>query len=272
MIHLLLDYDGFICKAFYASMARGNNSIEDANLVLKDLTNAAIEKGRKIDKQVQVKKVVSGHTYKKDIYPNYKSKRSSNEFLGIFREYVINNDKKIIKVPQLEADDVLIMMAEKLSYSLKDYVVFSDDKDLRYYAPHYCKINITEEPSFCYDFYELAFQQMLAGDKEDNIDGIPNIGMVKARKILEKEGYSIESVIRVYKKNNIEIDNCLKQLVLTTPINSAFTTGYEYGFTDNITMNNILGHFRYFNNKVKEIYYEDKGTNTDNQKEVATKR
>jgi len=253
MLHGLLDYDGYICKAFYASVAREENEIEDMMNVLDELTKSAQYKLDQIDKNNRLIKVVSGHTYKKDIYPSYKSKRKRNEDLGMFREYVLTEmSDTLIKIPQLEADDVLIMMYEELDNA----IVFSDDKDLRYYCPNYCKINLTEEISEQKDYIKKQLEQMLIGDKEDCIDGIPKVGEKTAEKLLDMYGYNLKSVVEVYRDKNISVDECLKNLVLVTPVCKDLVKDYKYGFDDSSTMNNILGHFRFFNELVMEVYNE----------------
>ena len=86
----LFDYDGFICKAFYASIARNEGELEQIEQVLIDLTKSATDKVRKLKEDKSDKVIVrlfaSGHTYKKDIYPSYKAHRKKDEYLGVFRE------------------------------------------------------------------------------------------------------------------------------------------------------------------------------------------
>lgn len=246
----LLDFDGYICKAFYASMARGEDDFEEMVKVLDDLTKAALDKLKDNFGHGAVIKVISGHTYKKDVYPSYKLGRKRNEDLGAFREYVklIYEDLKI--VPNLEADDVITMMAEDLG----NCIVFSDDKDLRYYNPQYCKININEEIGYEADYKKKQLIQLLVGDKEDDIAGIPKVGEKTAEKLLDMYGWNVDSVIEIYRDKQVTIDECLKNLLLISPIRKENVIDYRYGLDDSTTLNNILGHFRYWNEKVTEIY------------------
>lgn len=244
--YALLDYDGYICKAYYAAVSRNENAeIEEMEEILNSLTECAQRKS-----ELPIKKIISGHTYKKDIYPSYKCHRKRNEGLGMFREYVKLSQEDLICVPQLEADDVITMMYSEY----QDSIVFSDDKDLRYYCPIYCKINLTEEISTQDDFINKQLEQMLIGDKEDGIEGIYKVGEKTAQKLLNTYGYSLESVIKIYKDNNITIDDCMKNLILVTPICKEVVTDYKFGLDDKTTINNIIGHFTYLNNKIKEIY------------------
>lgn len=246
----LLDFDGYICKAFYASVARGEDGFEEMIKVLEDLTQAALEKLEDTFGSGELIKVISGHTYKKDVYPSYKSKRKRNDDLGVFREYVKLTYDDLVVVPNLEADDVIIMMADNLGKC----IVFSDDKDLRYYHPQHCKININEKIERETDHKKKQLIQLLVGDKEDNIAGVPKVGEKTAEKLLDMYGWNVDSVIEIYKDKQITIDECLKNLLLISPIRKENVIDYKYGLDDSTTLNNILGHFRYWNEKVTEIY------------------
>lgn len=250
---VLLDYDGYICKAFYACLARDEDDFSAMEDVLVDLEEAALDKilcGTTMN-NIKIYRVISGHTYKKDIYPSYKAKRKRNEDLGAFREYIKLTRSNLFCIPNLEADDVLVMLAEA---NKDNSIIFSDDKDLRYYYPHYCKINIREEISYQKDYKKKQLIQLLVGDKEDDIAGIPKVGEKTAEKLLDMYGWNIESVIEIYRDKNISVDECLKNLLLISPIRKDNVIDYQYGFDDSITLNNILGHFRYWNEKVTEIY------------------
>ena len=141
-----------------------------------------------------------------------------------------------------------------MASNLKDCVVFSDDKDLRYYNPQYCKININEEISYELDYEKKQLMQLLIGDKEDDIAGISKVGEKTAEKLLDMYGWNIDSVIEIYRDKQISIDECLKNLLLISPIRKENVIDYKYGLDDSTTLNNILGHFRYWNEKVTEIY------------------
>lgn len=249
----LFDYDGFICKAFYASVARNELDIDSMLKVLNDLTNTAEEKVSLLsDGDYKIIKVISGHTFKKDIYPSYKQSRKKNEYLGVFRDFVKENFTDLCLVSILEADDVIIMLYERY----KDAIVFSDDKDLRYYCPNYCKININETPALEEDNEKAILEQMLIGDKEDSITGVPKVGEVTSRKLLEKNGYSLENVIRIYRDYNVSIDDCMRDISLVTPLCSRWTKNYKYGLDNKTVMENILNRYSYLNEKIKEIYFE----------------
>lgn len=229
-IYALLDYDGYICKAFWASHSKKGSDKNEYEL-LDTLTTSAIEKaadlfGVSVD-EVKPVKVVSGHSWKKDCFSDYKAKRKRNEELGIFRDEIIANDGDIIKMEQLEADEIIILLKNYLDYRYCNNIIFSDDKDLRYYADLYCKINLAEEIEEVNfnDNIKNRYAQMLAGDKEDNITGIPKVGMVTASKLLDNvlsnreiKIPSLSDIIKIYKEKKVPYQDCIEQLALVIPV------------------------------------------------------
>ena len=247
----LLDFDGYICKAYYATISKGSTDFDKMLALLEELVESAKSK---VEKDAIIKYYISGHTYKKDIYPSYKANRKKDLLLGEFREFAeLYYGNELIK-DDVEADDLIVADYEEYDRNFNP-VVFSDDKDLRYYCKTYCKINLSEEivEQDEKDMEQHRIIQFLTGDKEDNVQGIYGIGEKKAVIELNKlGGVTIENVIRVYRNTGISIDGCLKNLILISPLYSKVIENYCY---DEL-LNNIIGHFRYWNKKVKDIYYE----------------
>ena len=223
MKYALLDYDGYVCKSLYAAMSSGD--ISEAPRILDELTQSAIDRTHKYfdDLPIEVIKVMSGHSWKKDIYPTYKAKRKKDPRVKEFRDWVLETDDTILKVEPFEADEILVIMHDYLAnYDVEDCIVFSDDKDLHYVTLLNCKINTTEEVDIRYDENRL-FCQMLAGDKEDCVDGINKVGMKTADRLLKDKGqYSLENVIQIYKDKRVSEEECNKQLNLINPIKREF--------------------------------------------------
>ena len=249
----LLDFDGYICKAYYATISKGSTDFDEMLALLEELVESAKSK---IDEDADINYYISGHTYKKDIYPSYKANRKKDLLLGEFREFIkLYYGDKIIKA-NVEADDLIVMDYEFYSKA-RNPVVFSDDKDLRYYCKRYCKINLPEEiiEQDEKEMEQHRIIQFLTGDREDNVQGVYGIGEKKAVLELNKlGGITIENVIRVYKDKEISIDECLKNLILISPLYSKFIEGYYYDYES--TLDNIIGLFKYWNKKVREIYDE----------------
>lgn len=249
----LLDFDGYICKAYYATMSKGSTDFDEMLVLIEKLVESAKSK---IDEYADINYYISGHTYKKDIYPSYKANRKKDPLLGEFREFIeLYYEDKIIKA-NVEADDLIVMDYEFYSKA-RNPVVFSDDKDLRYYCKRYCKINLTEEivEQDEKEMEQRRIIQFLTGDKEDNVQGIYGIGEKKAVIELNKlGGITIENVIRFYKNTGISIDGCLKNLILISPLHNKVIEEdyYDYGNLPDC----IIGHFKYWNKKVRDIYNE----------------
>lgn len=267
----LLDYDGYICKSFYANK-EDMMDFHSAEKILNDLRYAALDKTADYFKcsrvEVILLPIISGHSWKKDLYPSYKRTRKRDEFLGLYRDE-ISTRKNVIKIEPLEADELLIVLADYIR-TLGDnkYIIFSDDKDLRYYTERYCKINILEEVQE-QDPQALIYNQlnqMLIGDKEDNINGLPKVGEKTAGKLLSNVGYTFENVIKLYKDKNIDIDMTLRDLLLLIPLSDGYTEDSIYGYDvaaailngqnpKEIDVHNaLINQVKFLNKKVKEVY------------------
>lgn len=269
----LLDFDGYICKSFYAN----KDDMMDfgkAESILMDLYFAAINKTAKHfncnPSQVMAIAIISGHSWKKDIYPSYKRTRTRDEFLGMYRQ-IISERKYITKVEPLEADELLIILNDYIrDFEGGKSIIFSDDKDLRYYAPNYCKINITEQiveqdpQALIYN--QLA--QMLIGDKEDNIKGVPKIGEKTANKILSQYGYTFRNVIKIFKEKEVDIDMALRDLLLVVPLSESYLKDIDSAYKvahavlhgskprDLDVHNALIGQIQYIRDEILEIYNE----------------
>ena len=273
--YALLDYDGYVCKAFYANKDDPMNMKASAE-ILRDLEKAAIEKASEFfnipEDSVRILRIMSGHSWKKDIYPSYKRKRQKNEYLGYFRDE-IKRYPGIRLVNQLEADEIIVLLSDYFqSRKFDNYIVFSDEKDLRYYCPICCKINITEEVQIqdYLDVYKAQLEQMLAGDSEDNIKGIPGVGNKTAPKLLGQYGYDIQGVIRCFRDKGIDIDNCLRDLLLVIPLatsyrnpepekEEAIATDIVCGskVVDQVVCSLLISQIQFLNKIVKEVYDEE---------------
>jgi hypothetical protein len=132
------------------------------------------------------------YNFRKDIYSEYKMnrhgvKKEDNrlKFVPMLRN-ILEMEGVAIKAHGYEADDFIRIWAEEArKYGLLTKIV-SIDKDLR------CIIGTHVNPK---DFseivvdestaMELYYGQLLQGDATDNIPGLPGIGPVKAKRLLE---------------------------------------------------------------------------------------
>ena len=276
-VYALLDFDGYIAKSFYSGWSEEDpTNFDECLKIMANMQRYAYNKmKRKFPKKnVGLIKVISGHSFKKDLYPSYKAQRPNDDFLEMYRELVKefeedegyrSEESTVIIASNLEADDVLVQTHHKHEF---DSVVFSDDKDLHKYCRWTCKL--AEEEKINEDKYGINNQliQMIAGDTVDNIKGIPNFGEGKAKKYLDTVGYTLKNVIRLYKTREITADECLKNLILVTPVcltlEGISNIGYDYigdiakydDLDESEIHEEILSFIKILSKQVKEVYNE----------------
>jgi 5'-3' exonuclease len=145
----------------------------------------------------------NGKTFRHVLYDDYKKSRHSP---ANAKPMVFNPLRKDLIAEgcsykaMLEGDDVLGI----LQTSMKNTVICTIDKDLRTIPGlHY---NFDKKTHSCVTPEEanrFFLTQALAGDPTDGIPGIPGVGMKTAAKILEKNGYTFETVAAAYKKADL---------------------------------------------------------------------
>jgi len=190
--------------------------LEEAWITFQEMTNELIETCFADEYKMAVKGL---NNFRDIIYPEYKANRKSNRddfpFVPILRQRAVDANMAIA-ADGMEADDLLRIWREEAILEGKDYIISSIDKDLqcipgRHYLMHKNQfVTVSEEEALRF-FYE----QLLKGDPTDNIKGIPSIGPVKAKRILEK--YSTEeefqfTVVSCYQ--DFFGDDWLKELTL----------------------------------------------------------
>lgn len=125
--------------------------------------------------------------FRRDIYPDYKSGRKDRKPPGYgFLKADILNEESAVQHDQIEADDVLSILARELARELgpASYVVYSGDKDLAQVpGVHIYRdreaFMVSDE-----DAERNTWRQALTGDTTDGVPGCPGIGPVKADKLL----------------------------------------------------------------------------------------
>lgn len=132
--------------------------------------------------------------FRKQVNPEYKANRKNIKpiLYNWLREYLKQTGYKIYEKPNLEADDVIGILATSDKIIKGDKVVWSLDKDFKTIPCkfHRAGVNgkdksevITEEAADWWFMY-----QTLIGDKVDGYEGCKGIGDVTARKILGEIG------------------------------------------------------------------------------------
>lgn len=144
------------------------------------------------------------------LYPDYKNHRSKTpkaleRQFKLCQQWVTQQDIAVASSDKVEADDVIATIMKQQRQNFEEMVIISNDKDL---------YQLVENKDVCWDIqkdcritkkdiikkngvepYQIADQLALAGDKADNIKGIPGVGMHTAAKLLKKFG-SIEDIVK----------------------------------------------------------------------------
>jgi DNA polymerase-1 len=103
---------------------------------------------------------------------------------------------------RLEADDILGILGTRDPES----IIVTIDKDLKsvpgnHWNPDKKENGVVKVGQDEADFFFLT--QAIAGDSTDNYKGVPGMGMVKAKRLLEKEGASWQTVVDAYAKADL---------------------------------------------------------------------
>lgn len=150
--------------------------------------------------------------FRYDIFPDYKKSRHKpgNRKPVVYtalRDWLLEHQPvKHQYLPGCEGDDALGILQDE------DTVICTIDKDLRCIpGRHYnfdkgLKYEVGHQEA-----HEFFLTQALAGDPTDGIPGCPGIGMKTAEKALKKDGYTWDTVLKVYDKAGLSSDYALQQ-------------------------------------------------------------
>lgn len=138
--------------------------------------------------------------FREDVYlaAPYKNRGTKPAFVEIVDSTIekISLPYAQYKTFGLEADDLLSVWAEQSRSLGIDYVVASPDKDLDQIPGERFKYDrnllYTLTPEQAYDCLNM---QLLTGDSTDGVLGIPGMGPVKARKLLDTAGMMAPTAI-----------------------------------------------------------------------------
>lgn len=190
------------------------------------ICQSAVDVARDWVKQAECPKglvCLSGErSFRYDILPTYKANRSVDD-----RPLYLAEAKDALRhafdswtLPNLEADDLMAMLASQ-QRAQKEFVVVTVDKDLlqvpgKHYNPgKKVAREITEEEGD-----RLLMIQWLQGDSTDNLKGIPGIGPVKALRLVEgmKRETMWEECLNLFDEYGVPLDiaiaeyNCIRLL------------------------------------------------------------
>ena len=149
--------------------------------------------------------------FRRKLYPEYKSNRSKSRLPIILRQVKqwIIEELGGVMWANLEADDVISILATDKAMD-EETIIVSIDKDFKGVPGIYFDYNRGEyhQPSEEEaDNFHLI--QTLMGDATDGFSGVPKVGPVTAKKLLDKEGYTWDTVVKAYEKAGLTEQDAL---------------------------------------------------------------
>ena len=149
--------------------------------------------------------------FRRILNPDYKANRSKSRLPIILRQVKqwIIDELHGEMWPNLEADDVISILATDKEMD-EETIIISIDKDFKSVPGIYYDYNKGEyhQPSEEEaDNYHLV--QAIAGDHTDGYSGVPGIGVTRAQRLLEKDGYTWETVTACYEKAGLTEQDAL---------------------------------------------------------------
>lgn len=145
-----------------------------------------------------------GRTWRHELYPQYKANRPQRDAaaydqLRRVREQLEADGVPVVSVDGFEADDVIATLACKAPAAGYEVVIVSGDKDLCQLVGPTVTVQSTNNGGTLYtaekvrekfrvDPSQLGDFLALAGDKSDNVAGLPGCGEVNAARLLNELG------------------------------------------------------------------------------------
>jgi DNA polymerase I len=198
--HILIDADPF---AYRAALSRDNDTIGGVLQKIDELFENSVEavKTRFGDDLTYKAFLTGSNNFRKEISESYKGNRKAEKpvMLSLAREYILDN--YICELTEgEEADDAIAIQATRL---YPHAVIVSIDKDFKQVP---CKLyNPTKREWSDVEPWEglvFFYQQLLMGDRADNIIGVYGLGPAKAAKLLvgcKTEGEMWKRCVEAYK-------------------------------------------------------------------------
>lgn len=208
MSKLLVDGD---IVAYRAAYSTNNDYPEDAIDKVDEIMEYLLEDTMFEPNQDLMEVFLTGKgNFRFDLVDNYKANRTGVEkpvHLQAIRDHMVDQWEAVISEGE-EADDLIGIRATQLGpYT----VVASVDKDmLQIPCLHYNVRKRTWTKVSEWEGLQFFYEQVLTGDKADNIIGLYGIGPVKAKKILAGAETEQELFDRCVEKYDGDVDKVIE--------------------------------------------------------------
>lgn len=207
MRDLAIDADSILYNVFFQKSVEAEGDMLEQ--LKKEFFNRCYDLANRlmVDKLEIVLTDSSNFRYKID--PNYKGNRKPS--LPLFTKFkeLVRSDDEVRVWANFEADDVVSYFVRH-----RGYTGASIDKDLLrgcvggWYDMHHTRGEYRVTKAI--DANRFRLQQTLMGDCVDNIKGIPSVGMTRAKKLLERHGYTWEGVEKSYREMGVTVEEAYK--------------------------------------------------------------
>lgn len=207
----LVDGSGYIFRAYHAlpPLTRKSDGLPVGavsgfcNMLWKLLREARDTSVRDTPTHVAVIFDYSSHTFRKEIYPEYKANRSAPPEdlipqFGLIRQATKAFNLPCIEKEGFEADDLIATYARMAEEAGAEVTIISSDKDLmQLVTPNVSMYDSMKDKQIGIpDVIEkwgvppekMIDLQALTGDSTDNVPGVPGIGPKTAAQLLEEFG------------------------------------------------------------------------------------
>lgn len=152
------------------------------------------------------------NNFRRKLFPDYKANRRS-KFAPIGLQPIrdwLDAEYGTTIYPNLEADDVIAILATERPDINDERIIVSIDKDFKSVPCKFYDFNrdemheVTEEQANAYHL-----MQTIAGDPTDGYKGVTGIGVVKAQRMLDEKGATWSTVMEAYDKAGMTEDEAL---------------------------------------------------------------
>ena len=198
---VLVDGNSLVNRAFYGLPVMRSLSGKPCNAIYGFINMLLSVIGSEKPKYLVCVFDAGKHTFRHDIYPEYKGTRDKapEDLIAQITDLkVLLKSMGILVVEQveIEADDIIGSFTRKFN---EEFILLSGDKDLLQLINDNTTVWLTKkgisdvlkvtEPVLMSEFgwkpYQVIEMKSIMGDSSDNIPGIPGIGKVGAQKLIE---------------------------------------------------------------------------------------
>lgn len=198
---VLIDGNSLVNRAFYGLPVMRSLSGKPCNAIYGFLNMMLSVISSEKPKYIVCVFDAGKHTFRHDIYPEYKGTRDKAPEdliaqIGELKELLKAMGILVVEQAEIEADDIIGSFSRKFN---EEFILLSGDKDLLQLVNDNTTVWLTKkgisdvlkvtEPVLKSEFgwkpYQVIEMKSIMGDSSDNIPGIPGIGKVGAQKLIE---------------------------------------------------------------------------------------